>query len=129
MLLALIVADPWIGAILAGTKTWEMRAKKVHIRGRIGLIRKGTGHVVGVADVVNCLAPIGTSKAYADAERLHGIPPDYQAEAIKRKWLGSWVMESAIKLRRPVPYDRRKGQQDWVTLDPGVESDVLAQLK
>jgi hypothetical protein len=129
VLRALIIAEPWIGAILAGTKTWEMRAKKVHIRGRVGLIRKGTGHVVGVADVVNCLAPIGTPKAYADAERFHGVPQDFQAEAIKREWLRPWVLESAIKLRRPVPYDHRKGQQDWVTLDPDVEADVLGQLK
>ena len=38
----LIIADPWIGYIISGTKTWEMRSRNTTIRGRIALIRKGS---------------------------------------------------------------------------------------
>src|SRR5947209_18338036 len=48
---ALIIREPWIGHILSGAKTWEMRTSKTSLRGRIGLIRKGSGVVVGVADI------------------------------------------------------------------------------
>jgi hypothetical protein len=34
----LVIAEPWISQILAGRKTWEMRASATNIRGRIGLI-------------------------------------------------------------------------------------------
>jgi hypothetical protein len=44
---ALIIREPWIGHILAGRKTWEMRTSPTNIRGRIGLIRKGRAIVVG----------------------------------------------------------------------------------
>jgi ASCH domain len=52
---ALIIRDPWIGLILTGRKTWELRASPTKIRGRIGLIRKGSGWIVGVADLVDSL--------------------------------------------------------------------------
>lgn len=46
---ALVIAEPWIGLILDGSKTWEMRSRATRKRGRIALIRKGSGQVVGVA--------------------------------------------------------------------------------
>ena len=49
----LIIREPWIGMILAGRKTWEMRSRQTPYRGRIGLIRKGTGMVVGIAEIVD----------------------------------------------------------------------------
>jgi hypothetical protein len=51
----LIIRAPWIDMILAGTKTWEMRTAPCPHLGRIGLIRKGTGLIVGVANVVASL--------------------------------------------------------------------------
>jgi hypothetical protein len=38
----LIIDAPWIGYIISGTKTWEMRLRNTAVRGRIGLIRKGS---------------------------------------------------------------------------------------
>jgi hypothetical protein len=46
----LIIDEPWIGMIIAGKKTWEMRSRNAMVRGRIGLIRKRPKTVVGVAD-------------------------------------------------------------------------------
>ena len=46
---ALIIRQPWIGKILDGSKTWEMRGRPTSIRGRIGLIEQGSGMIVGEA--------------------------------------------------------------------------------
>ena len=50
---ALIIADPWIGYLLDGTKTWEMRSSGAAHRGWLGLIRKGTGAIYGIARLVD----------------------------------------------------------------------------
>ena len=55
---ALIVAEPWIVHLLAGSKTWEMRSQGASHRGWFGLIQKGSGTVVGVARLVLSLIHI-----------------------------------------------------------------------
>ena len=72
---ALIIDEPWITAILKGDKTWEMRKKNCNIRGQIALIRKGSGQVVGTANVVDSKPPLATRADYAAAEQHHRIPP------------------------------------------------------
>ncbi len=47
----LIIDSPHIERILSGAKTWEMRSSKTAQRGRIALIRKGSGLVVGTVEV------------------------------------------------------------------------------
>jgi hypothetical protein len=49
----LIIDEPWIGLILSGQKTWEMRKTACHHRGSIALIRKGSGQVVGRAEYLS----------------------------------------------------------------------------
>ncbi|MBD8246954.1 ASCH domain-containing protein [Xanthomonas campestris] len=39
----LVIDEPWISLILSGQKTWEMRSRATSIRGRIALIKKGSG--------------------------------------------------------------------------------------
>lgn len=124
---ALIIDEPWISAILRGEKTWEMRKKPCHFREKIGLIRKGSGQVVGVADVADSLAPIATRAAYADAERFHRIPPDRQPSAFADGWTTPWVLKGGVALRVPVPYQHKSGAVVWVTLDPEVARKVEAQ--
>ena len=40
VLQGLVIDEPWIGMLLAGKKTWEMRSAPTSKRGTIGLIRK-----------------------------------------------------------------------------------------
>jgi hypothetical protein len=54
----LIIDQPWIGKILRGEKTWEMRSTRTSIRGPIALIEKGSGTVVGVASILSSLCPM-----------------------------------------------------------------------
>ena len=57
----LIIDQPWIGMILSGSKTWEMRSRNTAVRGRIALIRKGSKAVVGVADLVGIVPKMSQS--------------------------------------------------------------------
>ena len=57
----LIIREPWIGYILSGAKTWEMRTTPTLRRERIGLIRKGTGLVIGVAAATTSASEIATA--------------------------------------------------------------------
>ena len=59
----LIIDEPWIGFILSGRKTWEMRSRNTQIRGRIGLIRKGSKMVVGVADLVDTVRDLSLRRS------------------------------------------------------------------
>src|SRR5690554_3847384 len=55
----LIIAKPWIGKILRGEKTWEMRSAHTHVRGPIALIEKGSGLIVGEAYNIESIRPLG----------------------------------------------------------------------
>jgi hypothetical protein len=123
----LIIDEPWISKILRGEKTWEMRRTLSKIRGRIALIRKGSGQVVGVADVVACNLPVATLDEYAVAERFHGIPPAKQAQAFALGWKFPWVLANSQTLPQPVRYTHPSGAVIWVNLAPDVERKILAQ--
>jgi hypothetical protein len=120
---ALVIDEPWIGLILAGAKSWEMRSTNTKIRGPIGLIRKGSGQVVGVADLVDCRPPL-SAQDYAHFEEFHRIPSSRQEGAISGGWTRPWVVSAARALRRPVPYRHPPGAVIWVTLDPEVIAKV-----
>lgn len=121
---ALVVDDPWIGMILDGAKTWEMRSKVTRQRGPIALIRKGSGQVVGVATLTDCAAPI-TAEAYAAAEDRHRIPTARQPWAIANGYVVPWVLEDARALPRPVPYRHPSGAVTWVVLEESVMLAVM----
>ena len=121
---ALIVDEPWISTILSGDKTWEMRKTVCNIRGRVGLIRKGSGLVVGTAVLSASLPPIESLKAYAAAEAHHRIPPDRQGRAFNDGWRTPWVLEDVRRLPTPVRYEHPNGAVIWVTLQPAIMTAI-----
>jgi hypothetical protein len=123
----LIIDEPWIGLILLGEKTWEMRKTACHHRGRIALIRKGSGRIVGTADVVDSLQSLNTAEAYAAAEPRHRIPLGRQELAFRDGWRTPWVLANAHALDPPVPYKHPSGAVIWVNLDYEVQMAVKAQ--
>jgi hypothetical protein len=125
---ALIINEPGISRILRGEKTWEMRNKGCRHRGPIALIRKGSGHVVGVAELAVSLPAIDTPTSYAEAAAAHRIAPERQAKAFADGRRIPWVMEKARALPKPVPYRHPSGAVIWVNLDPEVVAAIKAQL-
>ena len=126
---ALIVDEPWVTAILSGQKTWEMRKGVCKIRGPIALIRKGSGHVVGIAEVTDCRPPLTTPTAYSEAETQHRIPLARQEQAFADGWRTPWVLRNARRLNMPVPYKHPSGAVIWVNLEPDTAAKVEAQAR
>jgi hypothetical protein len=122
----LIIREPWIGYILDGTKTWEMRTSPAPRRGRIGLIRKGTGLVVGTAEIVDSLPPLDVAGFAATRDRHH-IPAELDAEVLAAGCVHPWVLRHVRRLPCPVPAGQKAGQVIWVPLDPGAITAIDAQ--
>lgn len=122
----LIIQKPWIDLILSGEKSWEMRPRSWSHRGPLALIEKGSGKVVGVATVTDCLPPL-TRPEMRQHFSKHQIPdaiygqPDF-------KWFTPLVLTNVLRLNPPVPYQHKNGAQNPVNLDPDAERDVLRQL-
>src|ERR1017187_1863269 len=119
----LVISEPWISHILTGEKTWEMRSKVTSYRGPLAIIRKGTGAVVGMVDLVDCI-PGQNEAEYGASEALHCIPMAQHKDCAAR-WPVAWVFANARSLSEPVPYKHKNGAQSRVVLS--VEESVAVQ--
>ncbi len=120
----LIIDEPWIGFILKGEKTWEMRKTVCNFRGTFALIRKGSGSVVGAAQLLNSLPPLISPEAYSAAQPYHRIPTARQKQAFEDGWRTPWVLAAVRPLPRPVSYFHPSGAVIWVNLDPKVTAEI-----
>jgi hypothetical protein len=123
----LVIADPWIGYILEGQKTWEMRAQATAFRGWFGLIRKGTGAVWGVARLADCGNPLSPEAMVANHDR-HRIPDAMIRSGEVARWNTPWILADIRRLPEPVPYRHRHGAVTWVELDPEVSEAIRLAL-
>lgn len=113
---ALIIDAPWIDLILSGEKVWEMRSRNCSIRGRIGLIRKGSGQVVGTADLDDCLGPFSEKELSHERDK-HAITEDRMADKVwMSKWNHAWVLKNVEALPEPVSYNHPNGAVTWVNI-------------
>ncbi len=123
----LIIADPWIGYILDGTKSWEMRSSRASHRGWLGLIRKGTGAVYGVARLIEVGAPLSPAEMIATFGH-HRIPEHMIRSGEVAKWNTPWKLADVRRLSRPVPYRHKSGAVTWVELDDAAIDGVASQF-
>jgi hypothetical protein len=126
MMRALLIRHPWIDKILDGEKTWEIRGSATSIRGTIGLVPSGSGTVIGVCDVVDCVGPL-TAEAYRKNAKKAGMHPS-EANLGWYRQTYAWVMTKPRYLKRPVPYQHPQGAVIWVCLDDKLERQILKQL-
>jgi hypothetical protein len=119
----LIIDSPHIDNILSGRKCWEMRSKGTQQRGTIALIKKGSGMVVGVADLVDSHGPLSRDEMLANQE-FHLITPERLEVPGVSKWRHAWILKNAKRLDRPVPYSHPNGAVIWVNLDEHVGGAV-----
>lgn len=125
---ALVIREPWITSILDGRKTWEMRSKETRIRGTIGLARRGSGLIVGVADLIDSL-PALRRESYMDHQTKHAIPSSMLDEVITAGWVHPWVLSNVVRLAQPVRYVHKSGAVTFVVLDESTVGTVTAQLR
>lgn len=123
---ALVIDEPWVSKILNGEKDWEMRSINSHFRGRFGLIRKGSGMVVGVATLSSVTGPY-SNEDLALHSAHHRIGPDLYLRS-DYKWRMAWHLEDVSKLAQPVRYQHKNGAVTWVELDDEAGEEIAAQV-
>jgi hypothetical protein len=120
---ALVIASPHIDRILAGEKIWEMRSRNCRIRGPIGLIKKGSGKVVGLAEITGVIGPLSNDEMLANQEK-HRINPQRLADPAVAKWNRAWVLSNIKALNHPVHYIHKNGAQSWIVLDDEAVEEI-----
>jgi hypothetical protein len=120
---ALIIDSPHIERILSCEKTWEMRSTSVKQRGRIALIRKGSGLVVGTVEVVDVKGPLTRDDMLAN-QLLHRVDPSRIQAGLVDKYKYAWVLKDAQPLAKPVAYVHPSGAVIWVNLDDSVSRQL-----
>lgn len=124
---ALVVDEPWIGLILQGKKTWEMRSRRTHHRGMAALIRKGSGRVVGITHVIGCHGPLSADVLATNAAR-HRVPAEVFRSGSSVAWNIAWELDRSAALPFPVPYAHPLGAVVWVDLDESATAQILMQV-
>lgn len=89
MLRALLIRHPYIDKILDDEKCWEIRGSATSVRGTIGLVPSGSGTVVGVCDVVDCLGPLTAEEFRKNASKAGG-PSEAKLGWYRQTY--AWVM-------------------------------------
>lgn len=121
----IIIDEPWIGMILSGEKTWEMRSTGARHRGPIALIKKKSKTVYGVAELYDCSHRLSLDELKENQDK-HGIPESI-FEAPDYKWNVAWKLRNIHRLENPVPYQHKGGSTIWVTLDQQAKQLVSEQ--
>lgn len=121
----LIIADPWIGYILDGSKTWEMRSSETSLRGPFALIRKGTGAIFGTATLIGVGQSLTQMEMLATTDK-HQIPTEMIKSGQVAKWNTPWILKDVCRLATPVSYAHPNGAVTWVNLDEDVSRSIAA---
>lgn len=116
---ALVIREEPLKWILNKKKIYEIRGKNCMKRGEIWLIEKGSGTVVGRAEIVDSV-----KLTVAEYNRNLGkmgprgkVDPIRRPSEIKCKEIYAWVIKNAKKFQKPIPYKHPKGAQSWVRLE------------
>ncbi|MCV2890670.1 ASCH domain-containing protein [Ruegeria aquimaris] len=124
----LIIDEPWIGHILEGRKDWEMRSQATSHRGWFGLIRKGSGLVVGLARLVDCGKALSPSEMIASQDH-HRIPDSMIRSGAVSKWVVPWKLANIQPLEHPVSYEHKSGAVIWVLFSDEVSTRLAEALE
>lgn len=120
----LIIQSEPLEEILSGKKKWEMRTRRTKIRGPIALIKKGSGKIYGLADIVDSLGPLSDSDMAKNIDK-HGIVLSRLSDSSVITWRHAWVLQNVRRLTRPVPYAHPPGAVIFVLLN----SETLDKLR
>ncbi len=119
----LVIDTPYIDQIMFEDKTWEMRSTATKQRGWVALIRKGSGTVVGVAELVDSIGPFTNEQMIANQYK-HKLTAHQLSNPDIGKWNHGWVLMNPRTLKVPVPYQHNKGAVIWVKLSSSTIQEV-----
>ncbi|ENQ3080414.1 ASCH domain-containing protein [Bacillus cereus] len=109
----LIIRSPWIELILEGKKTWEIRGANTKIRGKIALIKSGSGMVFGTIDLIDSKKL--SLEEYQQSESFHKVPAQNCLQE-PYKYTHAWIFQNPTPLKEPIPYKHPMGAVIWVNL-------------
>lgn len=110
----LIIKPYWADLILSGDKVWEIRNRQTHQRGKIGVIKSGSGKVFGTVDLVDCKNLSFTD--YMDSRDKHCIQTGQAPYPDRAHDMWAWVLKNPVIYPNPVPYTHPQGAVIWVNL-------------
>ena len=125
---ALIIAEPWASKICSGQKDWEMRSRNTHFRGLFAIAQKGTGQLIGVADLYDCSAELSDQER-RDNEHHHRVDPKAFQTPGFDKYRTAWKLRNMQMFDKPLPYATRNGAVSWIKLTPEEAAEVIALTK
>jgi hypothetical protein len=111
-----MVRDPYATQILNGEKTWEIRGRSTQIRGRIVIIKSGSGRAFGSVDLLRVIGPL-TLGELASADEL----PEEERLDVARRGLPypktyAYVLSAPRWFHHPIRYHHPSGAVTWVRL-------------
>lgn len=106
----LLIKQPWIGLILDGRKSLEIRSQACNKRERIYLAESGGGGIVlGSVELVRCLGPLRRDEWTSRATE-HCVAGDKLPYGC---FTYAWEMRKPIRFSTPVPYHHKQGVVVW----------------
>lgn len=111
----LLIGQPFADWVVDGKKTWEIRGRATKVRGRVAIIASGTGTVIGTCEFCDVEGPL-TLKDLRSNPRKRNLRTSRVAELPYSDHTYAWVLRSAMRLRKAVPYDHPQGTIIWVKL-------------
>lgn len=121
----LLIKSPWIEEILQGRKTWEIRGSNTNIRGKIALIRSGSGLVVGTCELVDVKGTLTLPEMRRNVDK-HCIPLNDLERGLYYEKTYAWVLKNAKPLKTPIPYKHPSGAIIWVKLPDSARKLILS---
>ena len=113
----LLVRQPWLGLLLAGQKSLEIRGSRCNKDGqRIYLALPGAGGLVlGSVEFTACTGPL-TAAEYAARQSEHCVAAQAGAPLPYGGSTYAWSVREPVRFAEPVPYTHRPGCVVWATM-------------
>jgi hypothetical protein len=112
----LMIRDPYASQILNGKKVWEIRGRPTQIRGPVVIVKSGTGHAFGTANLVRVLGPLEIEDLEIAPELPEGEREEIAHHGLPYPKTYAYVFTNPKWFEYPVPYRHSNGAVTWVRL-------------
>lgn len=112
----LIVRDPYASQLLNGQKIWEIRGKPTQIRGKVVIVKAGTGQAFGTANLVRVLGPVELEDLLGAQELPEDEREDLRRHGLPYRKTYAYVFTNPLWFERPISYQHPSGAVTWVRL-------------
>ena len=119
----LMIRDPYASQILNGEKIWEIRGRATQVRGPVVIVKSGTGHAYGIANLMRVLGPLDLE----DLIDAHELPvaerAQFASDGLPYTRTFAYVFSDPKWFEKPIRYKHPSGAVTWVRL-PELDLDT-----